>query len=49
MKIIKVFYLKISVFGGEFFYVFEWACFRNVLDVFVMVFFPTPTIMLSLK
>ena len=30
MKNIRVFYLKIfSVFGGEIFYIFEKACFRN--------------------
>ena len=30
MKNIRVFVWKISVFGGEIFYVFEQACFRNV-------------------
>ena len=29
MKNIRVFYLKISVFGGEIVYIFESACFRN--------------------
>ena len=31
MKYIRVFYLKFSVFGGEIFYIFEQACFRNVI------------------
>ena len=30
MKNIRVFYLNISVFVGEVFYIFESACFRNV-------------------
>ena len=29
MKIIRIFIWKLSVFGGEIFNIFEWACFRN--------------------
>ena len=31
MKYIRVFYLKIFIFGGKFFCIFELACFHNGL------------------
>ena len=31
MKNMRIFIGKVSVFGGEFFNIFEQACFRNVL------------------
>ena len=31
-KNIRVFHLKCSGFGGEIFYIFEYACFRNGLN-----------------
>ena len=32
MKIIRIFYLKLFIFGGKIFSIFETACFRDALE-----------------